>query len=55
MGLGEDKAFTALQAWSEDTGASETGVIANGEVETVTVPVTAAPDHGKLFVRVLAQ
>jgi autotransporter-associated beta strand protein len=45
---------TDMASWYPDSGAAEVGVIANGDVQTVTVQVSAAPLNGKLFVRVRA-
>ena len=44
---------TTLAGWAAG-GASETGFTTAGNIQTVTVNVTAPPVGGKLFVRVQA-
>lgn len=46
---------TSLQSWVPDAGASEVLVTTSGQVQTVTVQLSATPADGRLFVRVQAQ
>lgn len=46
---------TDLQTWVQDTGASQIRETLVGDVETMTVTVTAPPVEGTLFVRMRAQ
>jgi hypothetical protein len=46
---------TSLQSWVLDAGATEVLVTTSGQVQTVTVQLSATPSDGRLFVRVQAQ